>query len=198
MNKAITTFLVVTAICGAAVAAGAAKRFESYTVVLLRDLDKSKEYKVMTTSERLQLQGEIAKESRSFPRAFVLADKEWRKSSTTANKPFPRNAIVRRNLKVVGTFSRLNDAEGKALTYTEREEGRELRKAEKEEDKLKRLGGGKGGRAKRDLLARKQASEAKKRAKRLELETIAIKIFREHLAKLVAAAENRKPDRGGS
>jgi hypothetical protein len=191
MRRNRTQPLVAAAIlCGLGVllpgarAADTKPKRESYSVVLVSDIDRSKEYKVMTTTERRELQSVITTEARAFPRALIEAEKEWKQGATTGKKPFPRNAIHRRNIKLIATYARVSAAEQKVNYYLEREE---RKKNKPKKDKSKFMGP--------NLQHFKKNNKGEKDKQRQELTQKAVEIFRTKLSETIAAIQERQKPR---
>jgi hypothetical protein len=171
-------------LCVCATVLAAPKR-DTYSVVVLSDLDKTIEYKVMTSSDRLELRKILTRESRAFPRALIDTQKQWEDTPETGNKIFPRNAIARRKLTVVGTYMRLNDAEKKAYYLREREAQRR-NKPKKKEHRVGHFN--RHHNQHRDQGVSKEEKEKRRKAQ----EARAIAMFREHLSKVMSGLDEKK------
>ena len=105
-------------------------------VVRARDYGGEEMYEVMTSDKIKEVEFEIRKEIGCYQRAMFGAEREWRKAGLFEGRSFPRSALSRRNIRVMGKYQSDEAAWDKVAKL-------EDRKKELEEEAWKRKTRGK-------------------------------------------------------
>ena len=173
---------------GAAGAGAAAEATQRVKITLAEVTDSAGKasFELLEATALSQLQQELKLEDRLHDKAMGLTEKAWKADDFTKTKIFPRSAIEKRSLKILGTYTSkeaadaaLNKEEDKIRRAEERRAEQEKKRAELNKNNTNN-----------NNLPKKSAKSSTAEAEREQLDSRARDIYASKMKELIAAAAN--------